>query len=105
MNTQAAAGPTTNNSKECESTTLRQCMQNSCTKVEECVQKSPQSSMLVSLGAGLGVGLIIGSVLAGSRSTSNSRWFERQAAERLGERFIAQMGSMLPDAISDRFSS
>lgn len=104
MDTNSATTSFSNRTNEHAAGTLRQSVQNSCTKVGECVQKNPQSSMLISLGVGLGVGVVVGSLLGNSRSSS-SRWFERQNAQRLGERLIAQMSSLVPDAVSDRFGT
>lgn len=88
---------------ESDPTPIRQRVKNSCDKVGGCVQENPRTSMLISLGAGLSLGVALGAMLAGSRAGGN-RWYERRTAEHLGERLLSQMGTWLPDAISDRLS-
>jgi hypothetical protein len=88
---------------DCANGSLGQCVKNSCSKLEQRIQRQPQSTMLMSLGAGVGVGILIGTMLGGSRSNSRN-WFERETAERLGQRLMSQMGDLLPNSITDRFS-
>jgi hypothetical protein len=103
MNTRTTVESGNTNHVEDSKSPIRQSVKDSCSTIEKCVHDYPQYSMLVSLGVGLGTGILIGALLGGSRRTQ-SHWFERQAAERLGRRIMTHMGNLLPDAITDRLS-
>ena len=85
--------------------TLRGSIQQCQEKVEQCVKDDPRGAVLVSLGAGLGIGIALGLVLGGSRQMQSHGWFDRRTAEELGQKMMANVGSWIPDSISNRFSS
>lgn len=61
------------------------------------------TAVLVALAAGFGVGLVIGCALAPSHQRERS-WTDRITAEGLGRRMLEGIESVIPTAITDRFS-
>lgn len=61
------------------------------------------TAVLVALGAGLGIGLLIGCSLASSQSRPK-RWSDRVMAEGIGRRLLERVESIIPEALSERFS-
>jgi hypothetical protein len=61
------------------------------------------SAVLVAFAAGFGIGLLIGGAMASSHQRPRS-WSDRIAAEGIGRRLLERVESMIPEAITDRFS-
>ena len=85
------------------SSTFKQSLRNSCSKLERCVEKDPKTTILASLGAGLGIGVAVGVALSGSKASSRHTWLDRRTAEAIGHKMLKNLGSWVPDSVSNRF--
>ena len=70
-------------------------------RMQEIIQDNAGKSMLLAFAAGLGVGVLVGTAIGGS--SQSSRWWDRQTAESLGQRVLDKLGTMVPDALAERF--
>jgi hypothetical protein len=72
-------------------------------QMRECTREHEGSALFVSLAVGLGVGVLIGTAVMASRRRPAS-WRDRIAAEGIGRKFLDRLESMIPEALSERFS-
>jgi hypothetical protein len=73
-------------------------------QMQECIRGREGTAVLMAAAAGLGVGLVVGAAL-GRSHREQLTWRDRVTAEGFGRRLMERIESMIPDALSDHFSS
>jgi hypothetical protein len=72
-------------------------------QVREITRDREGRAVIVALAAGFGVGLLIGGAISSSQRRPRG-WSDRITAEGIGRKFLDRVESMIPEALSERFS-
>jgi len=73
-------------------------------QMQECMRGREGAAILMAAAAGIGIGLVVGSAMGRSHKKQLT-WRDRVTAEGFGRRLMERIESMIPDALSDHFSS
>lgn len=79
-------------------------LERGATQFRELTRDREGTAALIAMAAGFGVGVVVGGLIASSTTGRQKTWSQRIAAEGIGHRLLERIESLIPDAISERFT-